>query len=85
MLMYFVYILKSLKDGNYYTGLTQNLEKRLDNHNSGRTQSTRNRKPFKLIYFEKHDNLKEARSREKFLKSYKGVPEKREIIKKYNI
>lgn len=82
--MYFVYILKSLRDGKYYVGLTSNLKKRLNDHSSGRTKSTRGRRPLKLIYSEGYGTLKEARERESFLKSYKGVGEKRRIIKTHD-
>jgi len=78
--MYFVYILKSLKDGKYYVGLTSDVQKRLGNHNSGLNKSTKNRRPFKLIYSESLKRRSEAREREKFLKSYSGVEEKRKII-----
>ena len=77
---YFVYVLKSLKDNNYYIGLSSDVEKRIKQHNSGKTKSTKHRRPFKLIYKEKYNNLQEARKREKFLKSYSGVSEKRSII-----
>jgi len=63
-----------------YIGITDNPERRLGQHNSGNTASTRGRRPFKLIYTEKHATRIEARSREKFLKSYSGVKEKRDIL-----
>ena len=51
--MYFVYVLKSLQDNNFYTGFTANVEKRLLEHNEGLTKSTKHRKPFELIYYDK--------------------------------
>lgn len=53
--MYYVYALKSLKDQKYYTGMTDNLERRLKEHNRGAaaTPSTVFRGPFKLVYYEK--------------------------------
>jgi len=77
---YFVYILRSLKDGNLYVGISADVEKRLVQHNSGKTQSTKSRKPFKLIYREKFNSRQEARGREKYLKSYEGSREKLTII-----
>jgi len=79
--MYFVYVLKSKKDGKFYTGITNNLEHRLAEHNRGKssTSSTKNRGPFIIIYFEKVENRRVARKREKYLKSGSG----REFIKKY--
>ncbi len=69
---YYVYILLSLKDNKFYIGFTTNLEKRLIEHNSGKNTSTRNRTPFKLIYFEGYLNKQDALGREKFLKSGSG-------------
>ncbi len=67
--MYFVYVLKSIKDGELYYGLTANLENRLGEHNKGRVQATRGRTPFDLVYFETVANLTEARKKEKYFKS----------------
>jgi putative endonuclease len=50
--MFFVYILKSKKDDNLYVGYTNDLRRRIEEHNLGFNQSTRLRKPFKLIYYE---------------------------------
>lgn len=77
---YFVYILRSLKDGKYYVGLTSNIEKRLEYHNSGRVRSTKHRTPFELLYKEVYATRSEAREREKYLKSYKGSKEKLFIL-----
>lgn len=49
---YFVYVLKSLNDNNFYTGFTSNLFERIQEHNSGKVVSTRYRIPFKLVYYE---------------------------------
>lgn len=77
---YFVYILKSLKDGKHYVGITKDLNRRLEYHNSGKVKSTKYRIPFKLIYSEIHPSRLNARKREKYLKSYKGSKEKLTII-----
>jgi putative endonuclease len=66
---YFVYVLKSRIDYKYYYGLTNNLERRLNNHNNKEVKSTKSRAPFDLIYYEKVDNIKEARIKEKYFKS----------------
>ena len=47
--MYFVYILQSLKDLRTYTGYSDNVERRLKQHNSGQVLSTKNRIPFKIF------------------------------------
>ena len=66
---YFVYVLKSLKDHRRYIGFTDNLERRLSEHNSGFVKSTRNRKPLELIHFEEFETKSEAMAREKFFKT----------------
>ncbi|MDO8529443.1 MAG: GIY-YIG nuclease family protein [bacterium] len=66
--MFYVYILKSKIDGDCYIGSTNNLRSRLKKHNSGEVFSTRNRKPFDLIYYEAYKSEKDARKREHNLK-----------------
>jgi putative endonuclease len=70
--MYFVYVLKSLKDGKFYTGFTKDLMKRLSEHNEGVTESTKNRRPFELIYYEACRNRTDALRRERYLKTTYG-------------
>ncbi|OGU28384.1 MAG: hypothetical protein A2057_09010 [Ignavibacteria bacterium GWA2_35_9] len=79
--MFTVYILISLKDQKRYIGLTENLERRIYEHNSGLVKSTRNRRPLKLIHTENFETKKEAESKEKFYKTGKG----RELLKNLNI
>jgi putative endonuclease len=68
----YVYVLRSLKDGKFYTGLTRDLRVRLQMHNSGRVPSTKNRVPLELIYWEGCLNESDAAQREKYLKSAWG-------------
>ncbi len=70
--MYYIYILKSIKDGKYYTGFSGDLRRRLQEHNSGSVQSTRDRRPLELIYYEAYREKLQAIKREKFLKTTKG-------------
>jgi len=70
--MYYVYVLKSQKDGNLYIGQTSNLEQRLQHHNSGRIKATKKRVPLELIYVEKFPTRGEAMRREKVLKDIKS-------------
>ena len=83
MNIYYVYILRSLKDFKLYTGYTINLESRLEQHNSGQVTSTKNRIPFELIYFEGCFNQKDALHREKYLKSTYGKRYIRNRLKNY--
>jgi putative endonuclease len=70
--MYVVYALKSQKKNYIYVGLTDNLERRLAQHNTGRSKTTRPYVPFTLIFSEKVQTRSEARKREKYLKSGSG-------------
>lgn len=79
--MYFVYAIKSLKDGRIYVGLSLNPERRLLEHNKGETRSTKGYRPWKLVFVEYCGNRENARQREKILKSGYG----KEFLKnKYN-
>lgn len=80
---YSVYILKSLINGKFYIGCTGNLEKRLEEHNLGKTKSTRHFLPWKVVYSEKFLDKHLAYKREWHLKHPKGYLEKLEIIKKF--
>ncbi len=75
--MWYVYVLRSLINGRLYTGSTNNLERRLEEHNSGHSPYTRLTRPFVLIYKEIFEVRLEARRRELFLKTGKG----REFLK----
>ncbi len=70
--MYYVYVLKSLKDGNHYIGFTRDLKRRLAEHNDGASISTRNRRPFDLVYYEACRSQNDALHREIYLKTTYG-------------
>jgi putative endonuclease len=70
--MHYTYVLKSEKDGKWYTGSTNDLRKRFNEHNSGKVFSTKDRVPFKIIYYEVCLNEEDARTREIYLKSGMG-------------
>jgi putative endonuclease len=70
--MYCVYVLRSLKDRKFYTGVTKNIEKRLSEHNEGLNKSTIHRGPFELVYYEACRNNLDALHREKYLKTTYG-------------
>lgn len=81
--MFYVYIIESQKDFGWYIGCTEDVNKRLKSHNSGKNVSTKNRKPFKLIYCEIYLNKLDAYGREKFLKSGSGYRFIKNQIKYY--
>ena len=68
---YFVYIIKSQKDGTYYVGSTQNVEERLERHNQGRSKYTKAKKPWKLVYYEEQPDRSAAVKRERQIKNRK--------------
>jgi len=70
--MIYVYVLRSLKDGRLYTGLTRNLPQRIREHNEGKVFSTNLRRPLALIYYEACLSESDARKREKYLKTGMG-------------
>jgi putative endonuclease len=70
--MYYVYILKSMKDGQFYTGFTDNIQKRIQKHNDGLVTATKHRTPFKLVYIEGSLNKTDALHREIYLKTAWG-------------
>ena len=69
---YYTYVLKSEKNGKWYTGTTSNLDERLEQHNKGLTRTTKYMRPIELIYFEVCWNKDDAYRRERYLKSGMG-------------
>ena len=80
---YYTYVLKSELDGNFYTGYTQDLNRRFEEHNNGKVKSTKDRRPLFLIYFEACLNQQDAIHREKYLKSFHGKMFLRNRLKSY--
>jgi len=70
--MWYVYILQSKKNGKYYIGSTNNLKRRLIEHNSGHTKSLINLLPMILMFSQDYDNIREARKIELRLKKLKS-------------
>ena len=75
---YYVYILKSLKNGDIYIGSTENLKHRIQLHNQGRVKSTKGYTPWKLLESQEFNSRAEAVKQEKFLKNH----QQKEILKK---
>jgi putative endonuclease len=80
---FYVYVLRSLKDNLLYTGYTSDLHKRIELHNKGEVQSTKNRIPLKLIYWEGCLNQQDATKREKYLKTAWGKRYLKNRLKNY--
>ena len=83
MNFYYVYVLQSEQDGQFYTGYTNDLKARFKQHNEGIVKSTRNRRPFQLIYYEACLNQQDALRREKYLKTTYGKRYLKNRLKNY--
>ena len=81
--MFYTYFLISEKDDKFYVGYTDNLKRRIKQHNNGDVESTKYRKPLKLIYYEVCLNQKDAIHREKYLKTTYGKRYIRNRLKNY--
>ena len=69
---YYVYVLRSQKDGKNYTGYTDDLFLRFESHCTGKVKSTSHRRPLDLVYFEGCLNQQDATRRERYLKTHYG-------------
>ena len=81
--MYYVHVLQSDRDKKFYTGFTQNLKKRVEEHNLGISKATKARIPLELVYYEFCLNQKDAMGREKYLKTTWGKRYIKNRIKNY--
>jgi len=81
--MHYVYVLHSKKDNKNYTGYTKNLKLRFEQHCKGLIESTKNKRPLKLIYYEACLNQQDATHREKYLKTYYGRMYLKKRLKSY--
>ena len=79
--MFYVYLLKSSKDGSFYIGQTDDMKERLERHNNGFVLSTKNKRPWNLVGIEEYPNRELARWREYKLK--RSVSEKKKFINKF--
>ena len=81
--MYYIYILQSKKDKQFYVGYTDDLRSRLKLHNAGRVEPTKYRLPLELVYYEACINQQDATHREKYLKTSWGKRYIKARLKKY--
>ena len=71
--MFYVYVLKSQKNGKFYKDFTSDLKRRMAEHHSGKSAFTKNNRPWKLLYYEAFLSKDDAKEEEeKFLKTGKG-------------
>ena len=81
--MYYTYVLQSEVDGNFYTGFTKDLRQRFEQHKKGKVESTKDRGPLKLVYYEACLDQRDAVKREKYLKTYHGKMFLKKRLKSY--
>lgn len=81
--MYYVYVLRSVKDKQFYVGYTNDMKKRLADHKNGKVSSTKNRRPLELVYYEGCLKQQDATEREKYLKTAWGKRYIKNRIKYY--
>ena len=80
---YYIYVLKSFIDNNFYVGYTEDLKSRFEQHSKGQVDSTKDRRPLELVYYESCLDKRDASHREKYLKTYLGRQFLRNRLKSY--
>ena len=80
---YFVYILLSNKDNKLYVGCTNNVTRRIKDHNYGKVSATKNRRPLVVIYTEEFSSKGEAFDRERYFKSLWSARLKKKILEEF--
>ena len=82
-MFYYTYVLRSIKDEKIHVGFTKDLKLRFEQHNNGLVNSTKERRPMELIYYEACRDQADAIQREKYLKTYHGKSFIRRRLKSY--
>lgn len=83
MIMFYVYILESMKNSELYTGFTIDLRRRLEKHNHGLNLSTKSAAPWKVIYYEACIDKSDATRREQYFKTSQGRRLLKRRLKEY--
>ena len=83
IMFYYVYILQSTKNNNLYVGYTEDLKKRLQEHNRGFNFSTKPYRPWQVIHYEAYRNKQDAERRERYLKTNQGARLLKRMLKEY--
>jgi len=81
--VYYTYVLHSMSDMKFYTGYTKDLKLRYEQHNNGLVESTKDRRPLKLIYYEACFDQEDALKREKYFKTFHGKMFLKRRLKSY--
>lgn len=80
---YYTYVLRSRKDNKFYAGYTEDLKSRFEQHQKGRVESTKDRRPLEIVYSEACLDKLDAMHREKYFKTYLGKQFLRNRLKSY--
>lgn len=83
MKFFYVYVLYNRSKNFIYIGYSEDLARRLKEHNSGLSQSTKHYKPLELIHYEAYRNMKDAKRREMYLKTNRGRTTLMTMLKEY--
>lgn len=83
IMFHYVYFLESVKNRALYIGYTNDLRKRFKEHNRGLNFSTKPCIPWQLIHYEAYHNEKDAKRREKYLKTSQGSRLLKRMLKEY--
>jgi len=83
IMFFYVYILQSIKNKRLYIGYTKDLRKRLKEHNNGLNFLTKPYVPWQVIHYEAYLNEKDAKRREKYLKTNQGSRLLKRMLKEY--
>ena len=78
--MFWIYVLKSHRDGRSYVGSGADVEERLRRHNRGDYRYTKGHRPWSVVYRESYAARPEAVKRERFLKSGVGRKQLKELL-----
>ena len=81
-LMYYVYVLKSMKDSKLYLGRTDDLRRRKHEHDNGKVSATKYRRPLKLVFYEAYVSKEDAVRRERYFKTTKGKSSLKMMLRK---
>jgi putative endonuclease len=81
--MYYTYVLQSEIDDNFYVGFTKDLKLRFEQHGKGLVDSTKDRRPLRLIYYEACRKQEDALKRERYFKTYNGKRYLHKRLKSY--
>ena len=81
--MFYTYVLQSLNDLKFYVGYTKDLKLRFEKHTKGLVESTMDRRPLKLVYYEACQSQADALKREKYFKTYHGKMFLKRRLKSY--